>query len=71
MILPTIEPADLEALSDLAQDLSFVDAERRTVLLENATRDIHAAPGSGKTTILAAKLLLLARKWPNESPLIN
>lgn len=65
MILPTIEPADLEALSDLAQDLSFVDAERRTVLLENATRDIHAAPGSGKTTILAAKLLLLARKWPN------
>lgn len=65
MSFPVIEPIDLEILADLAQDLSFLDHERKSVLLENGTRDIHAAPGSGKTTILAAKLLLLARKWPH------
>jgi len=57
-----------EALGCLAAaypELQFDDAERRAVLLEMGTRDINAAPGSGKTTILAAKLLLLARQWPH------
>lgn len=66
MTLPVILDEDIDALSALATDLSFTDAERRAVLLESGTRDVNAAPGSGKTTVLAAKLLLLARKWPYE-----
>lgn len=48
----------------IARDLNFDDAERRSALLENGSRDFNAVPGSGKTSLLAAKLLLLARKWP-------
>ncbi|MEQ1661886.1 MAG: UvrD-helicase domain-containing protein [Thiobacillus sp.] len=66
MTLPVILDEDIDALSALAADLDFADAERRAVLLESGTRDVNAAPGSGKTTVLAAKLLLLARKWPHE-----
>lgn len=64
MNLPVISDDDIDALGILAEDLDFTDAERRAVLLESGTRDVNAAPGSGKTTVLAIKLLLLARKWP-------
>lgn len=56
--------ADLARLSILTPDLNFDDAERQEALLENASRDFNAVPGSGKTSLLAAKLLLLAHKWP-------
>ncbi|WP_411752818.1 UvrD-helicase domain-containing protein [Serratia sp. (in: enterobacteria)] len=59
-----ISPDDLAELTTLARDLNFDDAERRSALLENGSRDFNAVPGSGKTSLLAAKLLLLARKWP-------
>lgn len=58
-------PDDLAELATLAKDLNFDDAERRSALLENGSRDFNAVPGSGKTSLLAAKLLLLARKWPH------
>lgn len=64
MKIPAIDQADLDDLVTALPGLSFTDEERRAVLLENGTRDVNAAPGSGKTTILAAKLLMLARKWP-------
>lgn len=66
MTLPVIADEDIDALGALYADLDFTDAERRAVLLESGTRDVNAAPGSGKTTVLAAKLLLLARKWPHD-----
>lgn len=66
MNIPLITEVDLAELTEIAPDLNFTDAERRAVLLENGSRDINAAPGSGKTTVLAAKLLLLARKWTDE-----
>ncbi len=66
MTVPVITEPDLAELSSFTTDLNFTDAERRAVLLENGTRDINAAPGSGKTTVLAAKLLLLGRKWAQE-----
>ena len=56
---------DLDELATLAKDLNFDDAERRSALLENGSRDFNAVPGSGKTSLLAAKLLLLAKKWPH------
>lgn len=63
MTVPTITELDVAALAAIAPDLEFADAERRAVLLENGSRDVNAAPGSGKTTVLAAKLLLLGRRW--------
>ncbi|MBH9576257.1 UvrD-helicase domain-containing protein [Inhella proteolytica] len=66
MTLPVLSDEDIDALAALTADLDFTDAERRAVLLEGGTRDVNAAPGSGKTTVLAAKLLLLARKWPDD-----
>lgn len=60
-----LEVADLADLATLAKDLNFDDVERRSALLENGSRDFNAVPGSGKTSLLAAKLLLLAKKWPH------
>jgi DNA helicase II / ATP-dependent DNA helicase PcrA len=61
----SVLPGDLAELAMLAKDLNFGDAERRSALLENGSRDFNAVPGSGKTSLLAAKLLLLAKKWPH------
>ncbi|WP_241302021.1 MULTISPECIES: UvrD-helicase domain-containing protein [Burkholderia cepacia complex] len=60
-----LQPDDLAELAKLAKDLNFDDIERRGALLENESRDFNAVPGSGKTSLLAAKLLLLAKKWPH------
>lgn len=63
MTVPVITPDDLAELKFLTPDLDFTDAERQAVLLAAGSSDVNAAPGSGKTSVLAAKLLLLARKW--------
>ena len=60
-----LESQDLSHLAQFVPDLSFDDAERQAALLENDSRDFNAVPGSGKTSLLAAKLLLLAKKWPH------
>lgn len=60
-----VQPEDLAELAALAADLKFDDVERRSALLESESRDFNAVPGSGKTSLLAAKLLLLAKKWPH------
>lgn len=60
-----LQEEDLAGLAALAADLNFDDNERRSALLENGSRDFNAVPGSGKTSLLAAKLLLLAKKWPH------
>jgi DNA helicase-2/ATP-dependent DNA helicase PcrA len=61
----SLQPEDLAELATLTKDLNFDDDERRCALLENNSRDFNAVPGSGKTSLLAAKLLLLAKKWPH------
>lgn len=66
MSLPVLDQSDLDVVAELLPSLSFGDEERRAVLLERGVRDVNAAPGSGKTTILAAKLLMLSRRWPYE-----
>ncbi len=67
MTIPLITLDDLAGLQFLTPDLDFTDAERKAVLLAAGSSDVNAAPGSGKTTVLAAKLLLLARKWPHDT----
>lgn len=66
MTIPVITPDDLTELQFLTPDLDFTDVERQAVLLATGSSDVNAAPGSGKTTVLAAKLTLLARKWPHD-----
>lgn len=43
--------------------LASLDAPRRDFLKSLSTVDVSACPGSGKTTLVVAKLGLLARKW--------
>jgi DNA helicase-2/ATP-dependent DNA helicase PcrA len=58
-----ITTADIE-LVERELGLQLNDGERIAVLKEVQSCDVQAGPGSGKTTILAAKLAILARKWP-------
>lgn len=54
--------AEIAALAaELTIDLS--SAEKIAVLKASASCDIQAGPGCGKTTILTAKLALLAKRW--------
>jgi hypothetical protein len=39
-------------------------ADRKLLLKTIKSIDVQACPGSGKTTLIAAKLMLLAQKWP-------
>ncbi len=43
--------------------LQTLDAQRRSFLKSLTTLDVSACPGSGKTTLVVAKLAILARKW--------
>ncbi|NTU73433.1 UvrD-helicase domain-containing protein [Candidatus Roizmanbacteria bacterium] len=46
------------------EKLVLDDEERVSILEAMRTIDVQACPGSGKTTLIAAKLILLAKKWP-------
>ena len=52
--------ADIAASEGLILD----DDERISVLEAMHSIDVQACPGSGKTTLIATKLILLAKKWP-------
>ena len=51
----------------LLQHGEHFDEERKAVIRCLETKDILACPGSGKTTALLAKLLILSRKMPLEN----
>lgn len=55
-----------EDISSIAatEGLVFDDEDRISILEAMQTIDVQACPGSGKTTLIAAKLILLAKKWP-------
>lgn len=67
MTMVRLLPSNLEQLKVLTPDWNFEDPERQQALLESDSRDFNAVPGSGKTSLLAAKLLLLGEKWPHEN----
>jgi len=46
------------------EGLILDDVERISVLETMRSIDVQACPGRGKTTLIAAKLILLAKKWP-------
>jgi len=45
------------------EGLNF-DKARSSILKSMNSINVQACPGSGKTTLIAAKLILLAKKWP-------
>lgn len=56
-----IKREDIDQLSQ-SEGLSF-DDDRIAILESMQSIDVQACPGSGKTTLIAAKLMLLAKKW--------
>ena len=46
------------------EQLILDDDDRISVLKAMRSIDVQACPGSGKTTLIATKLVLLAEKWP-------
>lgn len=60
-----ISRQDIARLADV-ENLIFHDENRIGVLESSESIDVQACPGSGKTTLIAAKLMLLAKKWPFE-----
>lgn len=59
---------DLEITDDNIRALETLDglkfdSERSRILRSLETVDVQACPGSGKTTLIAAKLILLSQKW--------
>lgn len=61
-ILPEITDADVDWIANL---LNLTLDEERVSFLKNLTNiDVAACPGSGKTTLIVAKLAILVKKWP-------
>jgi hypothetical protein len=59
----TITDEDIDWVETILHDVTF-DERRRDIIKNMETIDIQAFPGSGKTTVLVAKLAILAKKWP-------
>lgn len=60
--LPVLDDVDIAA-AEASLGLTFQEEEQRRAFVATSTLDVHAVPGNGKTTLLAAKLLALARRW--------
>jgi hypothetical protein len=65
-LVPEITDEDIDWVRDL-MGLEVLDAPRRTFLTARNTLDVSACPGSGKTTLIVAKLAILALKWPHRT----
>lgn len=58
-----ITEEDIDWVETILHNVTF-DERRRDIIKNMDTIDIQAFPGSGKTTVLVAKLAILAKKWP-------
>lgn len=61
-----ISREDIAELSR-SEGLILDDGPRISILEASNSIDVQACPGSGKTTLIAAKLILLAKAWPYHS----
>ncbi|WP_447764703.1 UvrD-helicase domain-containing protein [Pseudomonas reinekei] len=61
-LVPPVTDADIEWVSAL-MSLRDLDESRRDFLKCLDTLDVAACPGSGKTTLVVAKLAILGRHW--------
>ncbi|SEQ77706.1 Part of AAA domain-containing protein [Thalassovita taeanensis] len=60
--IPEVTDEDIAWVAD-TMGLDDLDGDRRAFLKRTGTFDVSACPGSGKTTLVVAKLAILARKW--------
>ncbi len=65
-LIPDVTDDDIGWVTELLGLDSF-DEPRRKFLKCCTTTDLAACPGSGKTTLIVAKLAILARKWPHRT----
>ena len=65
-LIPEITDDDIEWVRSL-MGLDPFDEPRRDFLKRRSTVDLSACPGSGKTTLIVAKLAILARNWPHRT----
>jgi len=65
-LVAPITDADLDWAIEL-MGLEALDEPRRNFLKSMDTLDVAACPGSGKTTLIVAKLAILARYWKSRS----
>jgi hypothetical protein len=65
-VVPEITEEDIDWVTKLMR-LDVLDEPRRSFLVSCNTIDVSACPGSGKTTLVIAKLAILARKWPHRT----
>lgn len=61
-LIPEINDGDIDEICSL-MGLQVFDEPRRAFLKCGSTVDVSACPGSGKTTLVVAKLAILAKKW--------
>ena len=65
-----IPPLTTQLLDELGQELGgcdFTGENQQSFLSAVTSRDVQAAPGNGKTTLLVAKLALLSRFWTSRA----
>ena len=65
-LIPEITDDDIEWVR-LLMGFDPFDEPRRAFLKRRSTVDLSACPGSGKTTLIVAKLAILAKKWPHRT----
>ena len=62
-LLPETTDEDIDWVCSV-MGLDSFDEPRRDFLKRRSIVDLSACPGSGKTTLVVAKLAILAKKWP-------
>ncbi len=62
--IPDVTDDDVAWITNV-MGLDDLDEDRQAFLKRTETFDVSACPGSGKTTLVVAKLAILARKWPH------
>ncbi len=58
-----IAEEDIDWVESVLKNGIHFDNARRNIIKNLESKDIQAFPGSGKTTVLVAKLAILAQKW--------
>lgn len=64
--IPQVVDEDIEWIRRV-MGLREFDQYRQQFLRERTTLDVSACPGSGKTTLIVAKLAIMARRWPHRT----
>lgn len=64
--IPEVTDEDVAWIAEI-MGLDGLDDARQAFLKRPGTFDVSACPGSGKTTLVVAKLAIMARKWPHKT----